>query len=124
MKSNKFLIAFLCGVVLCMIFAFRFAPQNNRMNIKEAFDQGKIQLKIEGIENGKFVEITALNLTTNSLSLFIAKGLTKFTENIAINITKQQNLDISANGNTKVKLNQEPGGIISGSVTLQKSPKK
>jgi len=122
MKNNKFLIAFLCGVLLCVIFAFKTAPNDNRMNIKEAFDQGKIELKFEAFENGNVLEITVLNLTTGSISLFIAEGTTSFTDNISIITTQQQNLVISANGKTTFKVNQKPGGMISGSVTLRKQP--
>ncbi len=94
------------------------------VNITETFDQGKVQLKFEGIENGKYLEITILNLTNTLLSLFIAEGITKFSEYISINLTKELYIDIPANENKKVKVGQEPGGLISGSVTMKKNPTK
>jgi len=123
MKNNKFLIVFLCGVVLSIIFAFKSAPQENRINIKESFDKGKVELKFEAFENGKVLEITVLNLTTEPISLFIAEGTTSFTQNISIINPKLQNLDIPANGKISIRVNQMPKGMISGSVTMRKQPK-
>ena len=124
MKKINFFITFLYGVILLGIFAFTTTPIDKRINIKDAFDQGIVELKFEALENGKILEITAKNLTANPLSLFIAKDTTSFTPNYVIVTTKIQNLDIPANGNTKFKVNQKSGGMISGSVTLRKTPKK
>ena len=124
MKKINVFITFLCGVILLGIFAFKTNPIDKRVNIKDAFDQGIVELKFEALENGKILEITAKNLTTNPLSLCIAKDTTSFTPNYVIVTTKIQNLDIPANGSTKFKVNQKSGGMISGSVTLRKTPKK
>jgi len=123
MKTNKVLIVFLCGVVLSLIFAFRSASQDNRINIKESFDNGKVELKFEAFEKGKVLEITVLNLTTDPISLFIAEGTTSFTRNISIINPKRKSLDIPASGKTSIRVDQMSGGMISGSVTMRKQPK-
>ncbi|MCX6243611.1 MAG: hypothetical protein NTU98_02805 [Bacteroidetes bacterium] len=95
-----------------------------RTDIKEAFDLGKLELKFTALENGKVLEISVLNLTTDPLSLFIAVGTTSFTENIAIITTEKQNIDIPAKEKSTFKVNQKPGGMIGGSVTMRKNLKK
>lgn len=94
-----------------------------KMDIKDAFDKGKIELTIEALDNGKMLKITVLNLTTNLLFLSIAEGTTSFSENVAIINTKLKKLEIPANEKTTFNIDQKPGGMIGGSMTLRKQPK-
>ena len=97
-----------------------------RINILDAFDQGKVELTFEGIENGKSLQITAKNLTSKPLPLFINKGTTSFSDEIAITSTEIKNIDVPSNGKTTFKVPQKTGGqvIKSGSMTLSKAPPK
>jgi hypothetical protein len=126
MKNIKFLTVLLAGILLFGIFGFKSTPIVNAVNMKEAFDQGKIQLTFEALDKGKVFQVTVLNLTLKSLSLLIPEGTTAFTDKIQITNDKQRSIEVPANGETKFKVNQKHGKemIKKGSVTIKNEQKK
>ena len=131
MKKFTTILTFILVVICIGAYAQKPITQTpastvKRTNILDAFDQGKVQLTFEGIENGKSLQITAKNLTSKPLLLFINKGNTSFSDEIAITSTEIKNIDVPSNGKTIFKVPQKTGGqvIKSGSMTLSKAAPK
>ncbi len=124
---RRFSALSLVAIVTTAALAAQPAPQANALDVKQAFEIGRVELTFTGKEQGALLDLKITNVSRETLIVSISKGTTLFNfPRQTISLISEDNKTISLDPAKSTTITLKQGGnprITSGSMTVRKNPK-
>lgn len=116
----------LVAIVATATLAALPAPQADTLDLKQAFEIGRVELTFTGKEQGEMLDLKITNVSREKLIVTIKKGTTTFdftNEKISLFSGADKTVSLDPATNTTITLKQSGNPRIkSGSMTVRKKP--
>jgi hypothetical protein len=113
----------LVAIVTTAALAAQHAPKVKPPDVKQAFENGRVELTFTGKEEGKMLDLKITNVTSEKLIVMINEGTTIFNfpnQKISLYCEINQTITLNPEKSTTVKLKQNGGSrITGGSMTVR-----
>ena len=114
---RRFTALSLVAIVATSAFTAQPAPQTNTLDLKQAFEIGRVELTFTGKELGEMIDVKITNVSKEKLIVTIKKGITTFvfpSKTISLLSEVNKTVSLEPAKNTTITLRQTGYPRISG----------